>query len=100
MDKRIIKPRKRLTNGNIRDIKELNYYNDVPVGVNIIENKFEPKLFNNYSGNKNIYTVKAPLLNPQSQTRARRAVKDLRGAFRPRRGRPRPGDGQEPSWDL
>jgi hypothetical protein len=49
-----LKSRKRLTNGNIRDIKQLNYYNDVPVGVNIIENKFEPKSFNNYSGNKNI----------------------------------------------
>ena len=49
-----LKPRKRLTNGNIIDLKQLNYYNDVPVGVSIIENKFEPKLFNNYSGNKNI----------------------------------------------
>ena len=49
-----LKPRKRLVNGNIRDIKQLNYYNDVPVGVNIIENKFAPKLFDNYSGNKNI----------------------------------------------
>jgi hypothetical protein len=49
-----LKPRKRLINGNIKDINQLNYYNDVPVGVNIIENKFKPKLFNNYSGNKNI----------------------------------------------
>lgn len=49
-----LKSRKRLINGNIRDIKQLNYYNDVPVGVNIIENKFTPKLFDNYSGNKNI----------------------------------------------
>ena len=49
-----LKPRKMLVNGNIRDIKQLNYYNDVPVGVNIIENIFQPKLFDNYSGNKNI----------------------------------------------
>ena len=49
-----LKPSKKLINGDIKDIKQLNYYNDVPVGVNIIENKFEPKLFDNYSGNKNI----------------------------------------------
>lgn len=49
-----LKPKRRLVNGNISDIKQLNYYNDVPVGVSIIENKFEPKLFDNYSGNKNI----------------------------------------------
>jgi hypothetical protein len=49
-----LKVKKRLINGTINDIKQLNYYNEVPVGVNIIENKFAPKLFDNYSGNKNI----------------------------------------------
>lgn len=49
-----LKVKKRLINGTINDIKQLNYYNEVPIGVNIIENKFAPKLFDNYSGNKNI----------------------------------------------
>jgi hypothetical protein len=49
-----LNPNKKLKNGLITNIKELNYYNDIPVAVNIIENKFEPKVFEIYHGNKNI----------------------------------------------
>ncbi len=43
-----------LQDGNIRNISELNYYNNIPIAAEIIENKFEPKVFENYSNNKNI----------------------------------------------
>jgi hypothetical protein len=36
------------------DITELNYYNNIPVAANIIENQYPPKVFENYHGNKNI----------------------------------------------
>ena len=49
-----LKPIKKLENGKILNIDELNYYNNNPIAVNIIENKFEPKIFENYHGSKNI----------------------------------------------
>lgn len=51
-----LKINKSLLNGDINDINKLNYFNSVPISVNIIENKFEPKVFENYHGNKNILT--------------------------------------------
>jgi hypothetical protein len=49
-----LNPNKKLKDGLITNINELNYYNDIPVAANIIENKFEPKVFEIYHGNKNI----------------------------------------------
>lgn len=42
-----------LVDGSIKTIEQLNWYNNIPVAAEIIENKFEPKVFENYSGNKN-----------------------------------------------
>jgi hypothetical protein len=42
-----------LKDGIITDIKNLNHYNELPVSAEIIENQFEPKVFENYSNNKN-----------------------------------------------
>ena len=49
-----LNPNKKLKDGLITNISQLNYYNDIPVAANIIENKFEPKVFEIYHGNKNI----------------------------------------------
>lgn len=49
-----LKPIKRLRDGNVKLLNQLNHYNNVPIAYNIIENKFEPKVFENYHGNKNI----------------------------------------------
>jgi len=43
-----------LYDGVIDNISKLNWYNNIPVSANIIENDFQPKVFENYSGNKNI----------------------------------------------
>lgn len=48
-----LKPVLNLTNGEIKNLEELNWYNNIPIAVEIIENKFEPKVFENFSGNKN-----------------------------------------------
>ena len=45
---------KTLENGNIKDITYLNYYNNTAIACRIEENKFQPKVFDNYHGNKNI----------------------------------------------
>jgi hypothetical protein len=45
---------KSLRDGKILNISQLNYFNSVPVSATIIENKFTPKIFENYHGNKNI----------------------------------------------
>lgn len=45
---------KKLLDGNINDISQLNYFNRIPISASIIENEFEPKVFENYHGNKNI----------------------------------------------
>ena len=45
---------KKLLDGKINDISQLNYYNRIPISATIIENEFEPKVFENYNGNKNI----------------------------------------------
>lgn len=49
-----LNPVKKLEKGKILNIDQLNYYNNNPVGVNIIENKFAPKVTENYHGSKNI----------------------------------------------
>ena len=49
-----LNPIKKLDGGRIIDITQLNYYNNIPVAANIIENKYPPKVFENYHGNKNI----------------------------------------------
>ena len=51
-----LNPFRKLNNGKIVNLTQLNYYNNIPVAANIIENKFEPKVFENYHGNKNIVT--------------------------------------------
>lgn len=51
-----LNPFRKLNNGKIVDLTQLNYYNNIPVATNIIENQFEPKVFENYHGNKNITT--------------------------------------------
>lgn len=49
-----LNPIKKLENGKILNISQLNFYNDNPVGVNIIENQFAPKITENYHGSKSI----------------------------------------------
>lgn len=49
-----IKISKTLKDGKFNSISELNWFNNVPIAYNITENKFEPKVFENYHGNKNI----------------------------------------------
>lgn len=49
-----LNPFRKLENGKILNINQLNYYNGNPVGVNIIENQFAPKVTENYHGSKNI----------------------------------------------
>ena len=49
-----LNPIKKLDSGRIVDITQLNYYNNIPVAANIIENQYPPKVFENYHGNKNI----------------------------------------------
>jgi hypothetical protein len=49
-----LNPIKKLESGKILNINQLNFYNGNPVGVNIIENKFAPKVTENYHGSKNI----------------------------------------------
>lgn len=51
-----LNPFRKLNNGKIIDLTKLNYYNNIPIAANIIENKYEPKVFENYHGNKNIVT--------------------------------------------
>ena len=51
-----LNPFRKLNNGKIVDLTQLNYYNNIPVGANIIENQYTPKVFENYHGNKNITT--------------------------------------------
>jgi hypothetical protein len=46
--------KKVLNDGLIKDLSYLNYYNNTSVASNIIENKFQPKVVENYHGNKNI----------------------------------------------
>ena len=43
-----------LKDGKISSISQLNYYNNLPMSVSIKENKYPPKVFENYHGNKNI----------------------------------------------
>jgi hypothetical protein len=45
-----------LYDGKIDNISKLNWYNTIPIAANIVENKFEPKVFENYNGNVNITT--------------------------------------------
>jgi hypothetical protein len=51
-----LNPFKKLNNGKIIDISQLNFFNNIPVAANIIENKSDIKVFENYSANKNIVT--------------------------------------------
>jgi len=48
-----LNPIKKLEKGKILNINQLNYYNGNPVGVNIIENRFAPKVTENYHGATN-----------------------------------------------
>jgi len=43
----------KLTESYINDLSKLNWYNEISVGSEISENKFEPKVFENFSGNQN-----------------------------------------------
>lgn len=43
-----------LNNGRIVDISQINYYNNIPLASNIIENEYPPKVYENYHGNINI----------------------------------------------
>lgn len=45
-----------LNNGKIVDLTQLNYYNNIPIASDIIENEYLPKVYENYHGNKNIIT--------------------------------------------
>lgn len=47
-------PFRSLKNGKIIDLNKLNYFNNIPIACNIIENEFEPKVYENYHGNRNI----------------------------------------------
>lgn len=49
-----LKPSRQLRDGNIKNLNQLNWFNNTPVACNIIENKFEPKVFENLHGLKNI----------------------------------------------
>lgn len=54
LGKNIIKPLNFLKNGNIKDISQLNYYNEIPVGSQISYNRDEPKVLPKYHGERNI----------------------------------------------
>ena len=49
-----LNPFRKLNNGKITNLTQLNYYNNIPVAANIIENQYPAKVFENYHGNKNI----------------------------------------------
>ena len=54
LNKSIISPLNGLKNGNIRDISQLNYYNEIPLGVQITYDQEQPKVLPTYhtsSGN-------------------------------------------------
>ena len=44
---------KSLVDGVVKNLNELNYYNTTHIGATIEENKFTPKVFENYGGNQN-----------------------------------------------
>ena len=48
-----LNPFRKLNNGKIVNLAQLNYYNNIPIAANIIENQYPPKVFENYHGNKN-----------------------------------------------
>lgn len=56
LDKNILKPFRVLENGNIDSLEKLNFYNEVPIGVNIINSKDDPKVLKNYNSQTNITT--------------------------------------------
>lgn len=45
---------RRLTDGKIVSLNQINWYSGLPYSMDILENKFEPKVFQNYHGGKNI----------------------------------------------
>jgi len=45
---------KRLSDGNLINISDINFFNGVPISVEIKENEDDVKIFDNYHGNKNI----------------------------------------------
>jgi hypothetical protein len=49
-----LKAKSFLVNGTIKNINQLNHFNQTPVACNITENKFLPKVFENLHGLKNI----------------------------------------------
>jgi hypothetical protein len=49
-----LKSNRYLINGKLNSISQLNWYSDVPYSMEITENKFEPKVFENYHSIKNI----------------------------------------------
>lgn len=54
LSKSVIKVKNMLKNGKITNISELNYYNDIPMGVSIQDNKDEEKVQPIYHGISNI----------------------------------------------
>lgn len=50
-----LEPFRSLKDGKINNFSELNWYNtNLPIASTIVENKFEPKVLENYHGGKNI----------------------------------------------
>jgi len=49
-----LSPTRKLNDGKILSLSQINWYNDLPLSMEIEENKFEPKVFANYHGGKNI----------------------------------------------
>lgn len=47
---------RKLSDGKIVSLNQLNWYSDLPYSMEIVENKFEPKVFSLYHGGKNIVT--------------------------------------------
>lgn len=45
---------RKLNNGTILSLSQLNWYSDLPYAMEIEENKFEPLVLPNYHGNKNL----------------------------------------------
>jgi hypothetical protein len=51
-----IKSTRKLDNGNIISINQLNYYNNIPIGASVIENKDNIPVFDILHGNRNVTT--------------------------------------------
>jgi len=54
ISKNVLKPSRVLENGNIDNLEKINFYNEVPLGVNIENSKDDPKILKNYNQQDNI----------------------------------------------